>query len=80
MGSLDDNDSVDFRDGWDEAPAALVDSLFGSDPLARWPFAESVYRAAGANADFRLEPGVGHDRRALQRYTTEFFAQVLSRR
>lgn len=78
MGSLDDNDSVDFRDGWDEEPAALVDRLFGADPISRWGLAESVYRAAGANARFILEEGVGHDRRRLQHHTTRFFLEVLA--
>lgn len=77
LGDLDDNDSVDFRDGWDEAPAALVDRLFGTDPLARWPRAEAIYREVGANARFVTVPGVGHDRRALQGLGTDFFAQVL---
>ena len=77
MGSLDDNDAVDFRDGWDEEAAALTDSLFGADPLARWPAAEKVYRAAGSNARFLLVPGVGHDRKKLQHHGTEFFRTVL---
>lgn len=77
LGSLDDNDSLDFRDGWDEAPAAQVDRLFGSDPQSRWKPAEEVYRTAGANAQFLLIEGIGHDRRALQQYTTDFFRKVL---
>jgi dienelactone hydrolase len=78
MGDADDNDSVDFRDGWDEAPAAMLDSLFGSTPLERWPRAESVYAASGADVRFILEPGVGHDRPALQHHTSAFFDRVLS--
>jgi pimeloyl-ACP methyl ester carboxylesterase len=79
MGSLDDNDSLDFRDGWDEVPAALVDRLFGADPLSRWPNAEALYQAGGANARFVLVEGVGHDRRQLQEYSTEFFREILDR-
>jgi pimeloyl-ACP methyl ester carboxylesterase len=79
MGSLDDNDSLDFRDGWDEAAAALVDRLFGKDPQARWKGSESTYKAAGAKAQFVLVNGVGHDRKALQSYSTEFFKRVLGR-
>ena len=79
MGSADDNDSLDFRDGWDEEPAALVDRLFGKDPQARWKNSESVYKAAGANAQFILVDGVGHDRKKLQSYSTEFFKRVLGR-
>ena len=77
MGSLDDNDSLDFRDGWDEKPAALVDRLFGKDPKARWKNSESAYKAAGANAQFVLVEGVGHDRKKLQTHSTEFFKRVL---
>ncbi|MEM7480806.1 MAG: hypothetical protein AAF481_06505 [Acidobacteriota bacterium] len=77
MGSLDDNDSVDFRDGWDEEPAATVDRLFGATPLDRWDDAEKVYRQAGAQARFLLVDGVDHDRRALQEHSTRFFAEIL---
>ena len=79
MGSLDDNDSLDFRDGWDEAPATLVDRLFGKDPQARWKHSESAYKTAGANAHFILVEGVGHDRKKLQSYSTEFFKRALGR-
>jgi pimeloyl-ACP methyl ester carboxylesterase len=79
MGALDDNDSLDFRDGWDEEPARQIDRLFGDTPLKRWPRAESLYREAGANAKFMLIDGVGHDRRKLQRHSTDFFREVLQR-
>ncbi|MBL9141994.1 MAG: hypothetical protein JNK53_09030 [Phycisphaerae bacterium] len=78
MGDLDDNDSVDFRDGWDEFEATQVDELFGVTPLARWDAAKAIYRAARANAMFLLVPGVGHDRRALQEHSTRFFLDVLA--
>lgn len=79
MGDRDDNDSVDYRDGWDEAPAAQVDRLFGKDPRSRWDDAESLYRSVGADVRFLLVPGVGHERKTLQIHTTRFFASVLSR-
>lgn len=79
MGSLDDNDSLDFRDGWDEAPAALVDRLFGKEPQARWKGSETTYKTAGVNAQFLLVDGVGHDRKKLQSYSTDFFRRVLRR-
>lgn len=78
MGSLDENDSVDFRDGWDEDAAETVDRLFGTDPLARWIPARTIYRTAGANATFLLDEGTGHDRRALQHHTTDFFREILA--
>lgn len=78
MGSQDDNDSLDFRDGWDEAEAQLIDKLFGIDPLSRWEDAQSIYHAAGTNTEFLLIDGVGHDRKALQKYSTEFFKKLLA--
>lgn len=77
MGSLDDNDSLDFTDGWDESDAQVLDTLFGADPLSRWDDAESIYLEAGANVQFLLVDGIGHDRQALQKYSTEFFKKIL---
>lgn len=78
MGADDDNDSLDFEDGWDKPMSAEVDRLFGDTPLARWKHAEALYAQAGANARFDLVPGVGHDRKALQDRSTAFFKQVLA--
>jgi pimeloyl-ACP methyl ester carboxylesterase len=78
MGSLDDNDSLDFTDGWDEDMANLVDRLFGDTPLTRWDDAEALYNVAGANAEFLLVEDVGHDRRALQSYSTDFFKRIVN--
>lgn len=78
LGSLDDNDSLDFRDGWEEAPAAQVDRLFSADPVARWAAAERLDRAAEAGTRFLLVEGVGHERKRLQNHTTAFFRQVLA--
>ena len=77
MGSLDDNDSLDYDDGWDKTAAQLVDRLFGADPLARWDAVEAIYQKAGADAQFLLVDGVGHDRKALQNYSTEFLKNIL---
>jgi hypothetical protein len=79
MGSEDDNDSLDFNDGWDKNMAQLVDSLFGNNPQARWPNSERLYKSVNANAYFILVKGVGHDRKRLQSYTVEFFQDILSR-
>jgi hypothetical protein len=78
MGSADHNDSLDFTDGWDEAGALLVNNLFGADPLSRWGDVQEIYLNTGANVQFLLVDGVGHDRKALQKYSTEFFKKVLS--
>ncbi len=73
-----DNNSVDFRNGWDEEPAKLVERLFGADPQSRWKPAEDVYRSAVANSQFLLIDGFGHDRKRLQRYSTDFFSKALA--
>lgn len=78
MGSVDDNDSLDFTDGWEEADANVVDDLFGADPLSRWDDAQSIYQDAGANVQFLLIDGVGHDRKGLQDYSTQFFKKILN--
>jgi len=78
MGSADDNDSLDFTDGWDKEAASIVDGFFGKDPLSRWPHAEALYRQAGAKVKFVLVEGVGHDRKKLQSYGVEFFADILN--
>jgi hypothetical protein len=78
MGSLDDNDSLDFADGWEEETVRVVDRLFGADPLSRWKEAQSVYEGSGANVRFLLIDGVGHDRKSLQKYATSFFLQILN--
>lgn len=56
----------------------LVDNLFGDDPLSRWGDFESIYLMAGANVQFLLIEGIGHDRQELQKYSTEFFEKVLN--
>ena len=77
MGNLDDNDAVDFRDGWDMEPADLVNQLFGTDPASRWEVSRALYQQSGANVKFLIIEGVGHDRKALQDHSTQFFKSVL---
>jgi hypothetical protein len=60
MGDADTNDSVPFNDSYDPEQRDLVNRLFGTTPVARWPHAEAIYAAAGMNATFVLYPGVGH--------------------
>ena len=78
MGDQDDNDSLDFTDGWDESHADLVEKLFGETPLDRWDDSEKLYKMAGANVQFQLVEGIGHDRRALQHLSTAFFKEVVA--
>jgi len=79
MGALDENDSLDFTDGWEIEAAQRVDSLFGETPLERWAEIKEIYNKSGANASFLLVDGVGHDRKKLQVHSTEFFKSILAR-
>jgi pimeloyl-ACP methyl ester carboxylesterase len=79
MGDLDDNDSLDYSDGWEEETASVVDSLFGAYPLSRWNEAQVVYKEEGANVQFLLVKGVGHDRKALQGYALDFFKGIMEK-
>lgn len=78
LGAEDRNDSLPYRDGYDEAEQTLANRLFGADPVARWPVAEALAREAGLRATFRLHPGVGHDvTDAMDAEAIAFFAAAL---
>lgn len=60
LGDLDDNDSVVFRDGYEETDEKLIFELFGPTPVARWEASRKLYESRELNAVFRLYAGVGH--------------------
>ncbi len=60
MGDADENDSVDYQDGYEEQDRRLIDRLFGTTPVERWDDARSLYAAAGLESEFKLYPGVAH--------------------
>jgi dienelactone hydrolase len=60
MGSLDTNDSVIYRDSYDQEDQDLIFSLFGKTLMARWPITEAIYRDNLPQSTLRLYPGVGH--------------------
>lgn len=60
MGDRDENDSVDYHDGYEERDRQLIDRLFGSRPVERWDDAEALYQSAGLQAEFKLYPGIAH--------------------
>lgn len=61
MGALDDNDAVQFDDGYDDSEKEIVFQAIGRKMQPdRWERCQSVYRAAGANATFRTYDGIGH--------------------
>jgi len=78
LGDQDTNDSVPYTDGYEPQDHALVDSLFGETPVARWPKAEQIYDSVGCNCTFRLYPGVGHTVSPdMRRDIIQFFAAHL---
>jgi hypothetical protein len=61
MGALDDNDAVQFDDGYAADEKAIVDAVIGAKMQPdRWEHCQRIYREAGANATFRTFEEVGH--------------------
>lgn len=60
LGDGDDNDSVIYRDGYEETDENLIFALFGKTPVERWAVSKSLYKQAKMNAEFKLYPGVKH--------------------
>ena len=61
MGALDDNDAVQYDDGYTTAEKAIVDAVIGAKMQPdRWEHCQRLYRDAGANVEFRTYAGVGH--------------------
>ena len=54
IGDQDDDDAVD------QESFPFMAEMFGSTPLERWPYAEQLYRSAGADARFITVSGMGH--------------------
>ena len=61
MGALDDNDTVPYRDAFDEVDAELVKSLIGADIMPdRWEVSQSIYKALEIPAQFVTYENTGH--------------------
>ncbi|MGC9450043.1 MAG: Ig-like domain-containing protein [Oceanipulchritudo sp.] len=63
VGGSDYNDALDWRGLTTEEENAIKALLnYPADRLLanRWPLAESIYESVGANATFRVYPGVAH--------------------
>jgi predicted esterase len=74
LGGEDHNDSVVFRDGYDEEDERLVFELFGSTLQERWKMAEALYDSAGLDARFALYPSAGHEvTEAMAKDVRDFF-------
>jgi dienelactone hydrolase len=80
MGDKDANDSVTFRDSYEEEDEKLISELFGKTPVARWAAAEKLYRDVLPKATFKLYPGAGHTvTPEMQKDLAAFFAEQLGR-
>ena len=65
MGALDDNDTVPYRDAYDEVDAELVKRLVGSQMMPdRWSVSQSIYKALGIPAQFVTYENAGHQIKA----------------
>lgn len=60
MGDKDDNDSLVFKDGYEEEDKNLVFELFGKTPLDRWEISRKLYLDAKLQAEFKLYPDTPH--------------------
>lgn len=60
LGDQDENDSVVFRDSYEDADESLIFELFGKKPVERWEISKSLYEQNKLNAEFKLYPNVKH--------------------
>ena len=61
MGTLDDNDTVPYRDAYDAADAELVKNLIGAEMMPdRWEISQSIYKALEIPAQFVTYENTGH--------------------
>jgi pimeloyl-ACP methyl ester carboxylesterase len=79
VGSIDTNDALDTRDMPQEARGQIC-AWLNCNPnpyiAERWPIAEELYDAVGANAQFMVYPGVAHNYSAqIWSDLTNFFLQ-----
>ena len=62
MGALDDNDTLPYRDAYDEVDAELVKELIGVKMMPdRWHLSQSIYKALGIPAQFVTYNDTGHE-------------------
>lgn len=60
MGADDTNDSVVYRDSYDQEDQDLIFDLFGKTLLERWRITEAMYKETLPAATLKLYPGVAH--------------------
>ncbi len=61
MGQLDTNDTVPFRDSWDEKEADFIKRILDEKMMPeRWNKVQQILKGSGANVLLSTYPGVGH--------------------
>lgn len=60
LGDKDENDSVVYRDGYEETDEKLIFELFGKTPVARWEISKQLYEEQKLKAEFKLYPNTEH--------------------
>src|SRR6266513_2515136 len=60
MGSDDTNDSVVYRDSYDQEDQDLIFDLFGKTLIERWPVTVAIYKENLPAAVLKLYPNVAH--------------------
>ena len=60
MGAEDTNDSVIYRDSYEQEDQDLIFDLFGKTLKERWPVTEAIYKENLPAATLKLYPNVGH--------------------
>ena len=62
MGALDDNDTLPYRDAYDEVDAELVKNLIGVKMMPdRWYLSQSIYKTLEIPAQFATYNDTGHE-------------------
>ncbi len=81
VGDRDTNDSLTFRDGYDEQDERLIFDNFGSSLVGRLQIAERAYQKAGCvHCQFVIYKGIGHEtNRAVWTDVNAFFIGELNR-
>ena len=78
MGADDANDSVIFRDSYEQEDQDLIFDLFGKTLIERWPVTEAIYKETLPRASLKLYPNIGHSvTKEMWSDVTAFFSQHL---
>ncbi len=60
MGSMDDNDSVDFQDAYGPGEREIINNKLSPNVQERFALCRKIYQANGVRANFRVYDAIGH--------------------